>query len=128
LSLGNDYCKTRTTNCIYVSYLCFKDNLVFFPKIFVFSENGKTAIAKTLIFISIPILLCLAFLLLLNQENIDYNIQVKPIVNTLCISCHGDVKQNGGLSLLFEDQAKKIRNPDLQYNNNHPVTHNPFLR
>ncbi|HSH20058.1 MAG TPA: DUF1553 domain-containing protein, partial [Draconibacterium sp.] len=61
---------------------------------------------KTIIFISVTALVCLAVWLLLYQENIDYNTQVKPILNAHCISCHGGVKQNGGFSLLFEEQAK----------------------
>ena len=41
-----------------------------------------------------------------SEEKIDYNSQVKPIINQYCISCHGGVKKNGGLSLLFEHEAK----------------------
>ncbi len=43
---------------------------------------------------------------ILPKERIDYNSQVKPILNQHCISCHGGVKKNGGFSLLFEDEAK----------------------
>jgi len=66
----------------------------------------KQRLPKTIIFISVTVLLCLVFWFLLPQEDIDYNTQVKPIINAHCISCHGGVKQNGGFSLLFEDQAK----------------------
>ena len=30
---------------------------------------------------------------------------VKPILNSKCISCHGGVKKNAGLSFLFRDEA-----------------------
>lgn len=66
----------------------------------------KRRLSKTIFFIAVPILLGLAVWLLLPRENIDYNTQVKPILNAHCISCHGGVKQNGGFSLLFEEQAK----------------------
>lgn len=37
---------------------------------------------------------------------IDFSTQVKPILNRKCIACHGGVKQQGGFSLLFEEEAK----------------------
>ncbi len=40
-----------------------------------------------------------------NSYKIDFNSQVKPIINKKCISCHGGVKQNGGFSLLFREEA-----------------------
>ena len=40
-----------------------------------------------------------------NSDKIDYNTQVKPIINKHCISCHGGVKQAGGFSLLFRQEA-----------------------
>lgn len=39
------------------------------------------------------------------QEQVDYSTQVKPILNKHCISCHGGVKQSGGFSVLFQEQA-----------------------
>jgi Protein of unknown function (DUF1553)/Protein of unknown function (DUF1549)/Planctomycete cytochrome C len=41
-----------------------------------------------------------------NFTKIDYSSQVKPILNRKCIACHGGVKQQGGFSLLFEEEAK----------------------
>lgn len=35
---------------------------------------------------------------------IDYSTQVKPILNKKCISCHGGVKKNGGISFLFREE------------------------
>ncbi|WP_236974259.1 DUF1553 domain-containing protein [Membranihabitans maritimus] len=39
-------------------------------------------------------------------EPISYNRDIRPIINDKCISCHGGVKQAGGFSLLFEEEAK----------------------
>lgn len=42
----------------------------------------------------------------INEDpKIDFTSQVKPIINKNCISCHGGVKQQGGFSLLFRDEA-----------------------
>jgi len=41
----------------------------------------------------------------LPNSKIDYNTQVKPILNKKCISCHGGVKQQAGFSLLFREEA-----------------------
>jgi hypothetical protein len=39
------------------------------------------------------------------QKKIDFNAQVKPIINKNCIACHGGVKKQGGYSLLFKEEA-----------------------
>src|SRR5690606_16523842 len=36
---------------------------------------------------------------------VDFSTQIKPILNNKCIVCHGGVKQNGGFSLLFQEDA-----------------------
>ncbi|WP_154854377.1 DUF1553 domain-containing protein [Cyclobacterium xiamenense] len=41
-------------------------------------------------------------------ERIDYNRDIRPIVNNKCIACHGGVKKSGGFSLLFEDEALAV--------------------
>lgn len=38
-------------------------------------------------------------------ETISYNASIRPIINTKCIACHGGVKQSGGFSLLFREDA-----------------------
>ncbi|MBX2890105.1 MAG: DUF1553 domain-containing protein [Saprospiraceae bacterium] len=42
---------------------------------------------------------------LLKSYRIDYNTQVKPILNKKCISCHGGVKQKAGFSLMTRADA-----------------------
>lgn len=61
--------------------------------------------SRLLIFL-LPVLLIMTFWLWPGQEKISYNRQIRPIINNKCISCHGGVKQSGGFSLLFEEEAK----------------------
>jgi len=42
---------------------------------------------------------------LIHSDKIDFNTQVKPIINRKCISCHGGVRAKGGFSLLFQADA-----------------------
>lgn len=39
------------------------------------------------------------------DEPVYFNAQIRPIINSKCISCHGGVKQSGGFSLLFPEEA-----------------------
>ncbi|GLR17995.1 PSD1 and planctomycete cytochrome C domain-containing protein [Portibacter lacus] len=38
-------------------------------------------------------------------EKVDFNEQVRPILNKNCLGCHGGVKQQSGLSFLFIEEA-----------------------
>lgn len=42
---------------------------------------------------------------LIGEKPVDFNTDVKPILNKKCISCHGGVKKKGGFSVLFEEEA-----------------------
>lgn len=42
------------------------------------------------------------------ERTIDFNTEVKPIINTKCISCHGGVKSQGEFSLLFREEALAV--------------------
>jgi len=55
--------------------------------------------------VSITLLAVVVAYLYWPAEKIDYNTQVKPILNKKCISCHGGVKQKAGFSLLFREEA-----------------------
>ena len=39
------------------------------------------------------------------QSPVSFNQEIRPIFNNKCISCHGGVKQQGGFSLLFREEA-----------------------
>jgi hypothetical protein len=59
-----------------------------------------------------PIVLTLGLLIFLQiescsvfEETISYNRDIRPILNKNCLSCHGGVKESGGFSLLFEEDA-----------------------
>jgi len=49
-----------------------------------------------------------ALVIYLSRTKVDYNAEVKPILNKHCISCHGGVKRQGGFSLLFRSEALAI--------------------
>ena len=60
---------------------------------------------KLLLFASIIFFVSIIFNSLRPKKKISYTADVKPILNSKCISCHGGVKKNGGLSFLFRDEA-----------------------
>ena len=39
------------------------------------------------------------------ERTVDFNTQVKPIINAKCITCHGGVRAKGGFSLLFREDV-----------------------
>ena len=39
------------------------------------------------------------------NTRVDFNADVKPILNKNCITCHGGVRRQGGFSVLFRDEA-----------------------
>jgi hypothetical protein len=51
------------------------------------------------------VLISVVAFLFKDNRRIDYNVDVKPILNKKCISCHGGVKKQGGFSLLFREEA-----------------------
>ena len=60
---------------------------------------------KLVLFASIIFFISLIFYSIRPKKKISYTADVKPILNSKCISCHGGVKKNGGLSFLFRDEA-----------------------
>lgn len=39
------------------------------------------------------------------EKSVDYNSDIKPILNKNCIACHGGVKKSGEFSMLFQEEA-----------------------
>jgi len=60
---------------------------------------------KLMIVVSILLVLILAFVYISIDKPIDFTLQVKPIINKNCITCHGGVRQKSGFSLLFREEA-----------------------
>jgi Protein of unknown function (DUF1553)/Protein of unknown function (DUF1549)/Planctomycete cytochrome C len=63
---------------------------------------------KILLSFSIVIVIAAsAFIISANHSAIDFNTQVKPILNKNCITCHGGVRRQADYSLLFRSEALK---------------------
>ncbi|MBJ6369134.1 DUF1553 domain-containing protein [Snuella sedimenti] len=62
---------------------------------------------KTFVLKSIGLCYALVFIFITSckDDKIDFNAQVRPILNKKCISCHGGVKQSGGFGLVFRENA-----------------------
>lgn len=53
----------------------------------------------------IVLLLLIASAWYFSDTPVDYNADIKPLLNKKCITCHGGVKKQGGFSLLFQEEA-----------------------
>ncbi|GAB4048615.1 DUF1553 domain-containing protein [Spirosoma litoris] len=53
----------------------------------------------------VAVALLLSSFLGIFEKRVDYNTQIKPLLNKNCIACHGGVKKAGGFSLLFKQEA-----------------------
>ncbi|WP_018613371.1 DUF1553 domain-containing protein [Segetibacter koreensis] len=63
-------------------------------------------LSSKLLFVAILIIVTASsFIFLTHDSHVDFTTQVKPIINRSCITCHGGVRQKGGFSLLFRDEA-----------------------
>src|SRR4029077_16297034 len=60
---------------------------------------------KILLVVTVLVLAMLVYIISTSQKPVDFTSQVKPIINKNCITCHGGVRQKGGFSLLFHDEA-----------------------
>ena len=60
----------------------------------------------TIIFLSVGLLASAWFFY--PTPEIDFNSEVKPIINKKCIACHGGVRRKAGFSLLFHQDALAI--------------------
>ncbi len=60
---------------------------------------------KPLILLLLVVLVTGMSCLLTSSPKVDFNADIRPIFNKKCISCHGGVKQKGGFSVLFREEA-----------------------
>src|SRR3954466_3583166 len=58
----------------------------------------------SLVILSLVVII-LVFTFSIGHKSVDFTTQVKPILNKNCITCHGGVRQKGGFSLLFREDA-----------------------
>ncbi len=76
--------------------------------------KSKNYVIRVLWIIGILVIVLLASSIYRNTfRDIDYNTQVKPILNKHCISCHGGVKQNAGFSLISRSNALEVTESGL---------------
>ncbi|MGI8635428.1 MAG: DUF1549 domain-containing protein, partial [Segetibacter sp.] len=61
--------------------------------------------SRLLLIAVVIIVIASSFVYLTHSSRIDFTTQVKPIINKNCITCHGGVRQKGGFSLLFREEA-----------------------
>src|SRR5690606_3119259 len=54
-----------------------------------------------------------AFFFFGHEKEVDFSTEIKPILNKHCITCHGGVKQSGGFSILFEEEAFALNESGL---------------
>lgn len=64
-------------------------------------ENRK----KVYTLSGIILLFCGIYIFTWHEEPVDYNKDIKPILNKNCITCHGGVKKSAEFSLLFQEEA-----------------------
>mgnify|MGYP002778211985 CR=1 FL=1 len=63
---------------------------------------------RTLLLVAaVGLLATVAFFRFYTGEEVDFNAEVRPILNTKCISCHGGVKERAGVSLFSREDALK---------------------
>lgn len=63
---------------------------------------------KILVLLVLFVLVVVCYQLMSYEKTVDFNTEVKPIINKKCISCHGGVKKQAGFSLLFHDEALAV--------------------
>ncbi|WKN32835.1 DUF1553 domain-containing protein [Porifericola rhodea] len=73
---------------------------------------GLSSIQRKKRYLLIPfglLLLSIAYVLwgesVLFEQKVDFNAEIRPILNKKCITCHGGVKRSGDFSLLFRSEA-----------------------
>jgi Protein of unknown function (DUF1553)./Protein of unknown function (DUF1549)./Planctomycete cytochrome C. len=66
-------------------------------------KNKKLLLTLSIVIVSIAVV----FIMSSSRTVIDFNTQIKPIINKNCIACHGGVKRQAELSFLFRSEALK---------------------
>ncbi len=70
--------------------------------------------SRIAVFLSLLVgIVVIAFFFFGNEKEVDFSTEIKPILNKHCITCHGGVKQSGGFSILFEEEAFALNESGL---------------
>lgn len=62
-------------------------------------------------FILVSLVLAIPCSLTNAEERVDFNEQIRPLLNQHCVACHGGVKQAADLSFVYQDQALMVIEP-----------------
>ncbi|MBC7629092.1 DUF1553 domain-containing protein [Ferruginibacter sp.] len=68
----------------------------------------KSISSILIIALLVLVLSIISFAWIGKKDTVDFTTQIKPIINKHCISCHGGVKQKGGFSFLFREEAMAV--------------------
>src|SRR3990170_2931207 len=60
---------------------------------------------KILLVIGLLVAAVISYLVLKPSKKVDFSVDVKPILNKKCITCHGGVKAKAGFSVMFREDA-----------------------
>lgn len=60
------------------------------------------------VLLALTVMVVVCAMMMSYDNPVDFNTDVKPIINKQCISCHGGVKKQGGFSLLFHHEALAV--------------------
>lgn len=60
---------------------------------------------KRLLFLLLITVAVFGYAFMFSSDPVDFNTEIKPLLNKKCIACHGGVKKKGGFSLLFRQEA-----------------------
>ena len=70
------------------------------------AQKMKLLLSRKILLVTVLIIVTASsFVYLTHNSHVDFTTQVKPIINRSCITCHGGVRQKGGFSLLFREEA-----------------------
>lgn len=67
--------------------------------------NHSTMVYKPLLLSLAAVTILATGYITMQGHQVDFNTEVKPILNKKCMACHGGVKKAGGFSLLFREEA-----------------------
>ncbi len=75
----------------------------------------KTCASKSWRFATLAITVCVWFTSVHSQtaraQHVDFQTEIRPLLNEHCVACHGGVKQAADLSFVYQDQLASVVEP-----------------